>query len=928
MDYTKWDKFEKEDDGSDFLARATDIEAKVRALVEGRIDPDDPSLRLPDEDEEDIAAERAERAKRTALAALSEDEQKAERARRRDASELRLREKRERKKAAEKDNWWFGVDVCLPRAGDEETVSEAIKVSRRERWENIPSVAKLPAKGAHYASDYAKWDAWLANPDDPDTVETLAAIEAKRQAEQDAKFEELNADFCGGVREDMVKREASQLKKRARATKQRGDGNVHFKSKSYERALECYEAALKTAPWELSTLTNIAQAHIKLAQWEDAVEFCTRAIRVDATSIKAYSRRSLARKSLKRFDGAVEDAEKAVELDPSASALGVALKRTQMQREDAAEEDAARAAMAGGSAGAKTASGGAAADVASVERIAAALVAAEAAAEAVPPKDLAMLQLLCMRSPTLRVALRLHGGVDALCATVKRRGAAHEARRKEAAEEDVEEIVVPGGALESELKALAGAVAALGSACGNRRNAEIVQQSGALRTAAIGVVGADALSLGESVSVAESLAADVRLAHSSLIAECVVVTSCAKWISRYQRGSAVKQLIAALGATPWALIATRDDAAAMRCWALADAVLRTIKAVAEHDAPETAAALSLHGAVAAVCVAIEATQPLVATSLPASRVRELATEIVARLTIVGSEPAAAAAKISKKHAAQMALMSSDPAAAARALLSTLRSPTDTALTKASALGALVNASLEASGTVVDAVCADGALAVLLPLALDGTPNYRDATSMDFEMRYRAARLIARCSSCDAGRRELSEASTLTRLLRAFAAHVAELDTTGDFITRTVADSPATQLAASLIRAVAACVKGSAEARGVLASDAAGGIESIVVALKAQLRFAGRSGNELLLANASSCLVACASHLAETRVVRKLAAAGVVDLLVEVVQHVEYESVKKNGCVALAKLAGDPACSAALREGDGMRMLMDLGRKYC
>jgi tetratricopeptide (TPR) repeat protein len=1022
--YSKWDNLEVEDEELDFLQRATDIEAKVRALCDGTLAPDDPSLRLADEEEEDYQREAEERKQRAAAALKTPEEQKVERARRRADSERKLRAKVEKKRAVERENWWFGVDVCIPVAGDEDVVSDEVKASRRTRWGGEGGGAKGTT---HYAGDYAKWDSWLATPDDPVSVAERTEAEAKRQAFQDEKFEELNSDFCSGVRDDMAKREAAQRKKRARATRERSDGNDLFKAKNYGGALAMYERALKTAPWEVPTLTNIAQAHIKMSEWAEAAEFCARAIRVDPGCVKAYARRSLALRALGRWDEALADAETAAELDPATDVLSVVARRTSMQRDDAAEEADARAAEA---AALSEASSGLAADFSAVERIAATLGrsrgdgesvaedgdAPSAAAKAVTAQDLITLQLLQMRGPTMRVALRVRGGVAALCALVVRLGAAHEARRAEAEAEGDEEIIVPGCALEKELALLAAAGGALSSACGNRRNAEIAQQSGALRTAAAGVAAAGALD-----DESPALVGDVSLGYAALLADCCAVESCAKYVARFRRGAAARALLDALRATEWSALVEREvrlfsfllfaaillftllsfllfqDQSAMRRWAFVDSALRTARALAEHDSAETAAALSKHGAVATACAVIEATAPLAAASPAAARVREAATGLVARLTIVAARPAAAAGKgkaeATKALASQIALMSSDPAGASRALLGTLRATSDSEATQASALGALVNASLEPSGAVTAAICADGAIGVLIPLALGGdaisyvarvrsiashstapfasvvlasatgsyiwlthsththahthtnflrrlflapapphhyrsspppvttAPRSYAADSMSFEMRHRALRLLERCSSCDAGLCELCVPATLRRLVAAFAAHATRLAAGRS----ESADAPAALLASSAVRAIAACVKRGAAERAVLLDN--GGIEAVASALRSQLAHGSRSGNELLMANASSVIVACAKPH-ELRIVARIAECGVVDLLVDVVKHCEFESVKKNGCVALAKLAGDVKCSAQIRAGDGMRMLMDLGRKYC
>ena len=68
-------------------------------------------------------------------------------------------------------------------------------------------------------------------------------------------------------------------------------GNKYFKEKEYELALKYYYLSLEIDNFSLPTLTNIAQAYIKLTKYNDGIEFCNRALRIQKENVKALCRR-------------------------------------------------------------------------------------------------------------------------------------------------------------------------------------------------------------------------------------------------------------------------------------------------------------------------------------------------------------------------------------------------------------------------------------------------------------------------------------------------------------------------------------------------------------------------------------------------------------------------------------------------------------
>lgn len=60
-------------------------------------------------------------------------------------------------------------------------------------------------------------------------------------------------------KEDLEQREQAMKKKEETSDALRLKGNRYFKARQYEKALSCYMDSLKTSPWKVETLTNIAQ---------------------------------------------------------------------------------------------------------------------------------------------------------------------------------------------------------------------------------------------------------------------------------------------------------------------------------------------------------------------------------------------------------------------------------------------------------------------------------------------------------------------------------------------------------------------------------------------------------------------------------------------------------------------------------------------
>jgi len=91
--------------------------------------------------------------------------------------------------------------------------------------------------------------------------------------------------------DDMKEREKTSKKKQDTADVNRIKGNKLYQKKQYQDALNYYMESLKVLPFEVKTLTNIAQVYIKLKSYDDAIEFLNRSLFVDDKNVKSLSRK-------------------------------------------------------------------------------------------------------------------------------------------------------------------------------------------------------------------------------------------------------------------------------------------------------------------------------------------------------------------------------------------------------------------------------------------------------------------------------------------------------------------------------------------------------------------------------------------------------------------------------------------------------------
>lgn len=128
---------------------------------------------------------------------------------------------------------------------------------------------------------------------------------------------------------------------------ERRQGNSAFKAGDYLAALHHYRRALAVVdfvegqnPWDqeevqqnkLSTLNNLAAAHLGLKQWKQAAEFCSKALEIAPDNVTAILRRAKAEIAWFDLDAAEADLAAVQRLDPFNDLLAELHQRIKQQR--------------------------------------------------------------------------------------------------------------------------------------------------------------------------------------------------------------------------------------------------------------------------------------------------------------------------------------------------------------------------------------------------------------------------------------------------------------------------------------------------------------------------------------------------------------------------------------------------------------------
>lgn len=225
-------------------------------MVDGTVLPE--SIKIEGlESEEDKLKKEAEQAERRRIQ-LEKDEA------------LRLQRKQQ-----EKERWWAGAEVVRPKSAAGPISATALSEEEEDRRSLVVS---------RYTADYSKWGSWVPT-DEASRLEEEQQRLAKEE-EANKEFEKNNPDFCKQFVEDMEERKRANEKKQESADILRTKGNRFFHYKHFDKALEIYMDALKTALFDCKLLLNIAQAHIKLKNYEDGLEFLARTLYLEPNNVK------------------------------------------------------------------------------------------------------------------------------------------------------------------------------------------------------------------------------------------------------------------------------------------------------------------------------------------------------------------------------------------------------------------------------------------------------------------------------------------------------------------------------------------------------------------------------------------------------------------------------------------------------------------
>ncbi|KAK0084956.1 hypothetical protein PV325_006022 [Microctonus aethiopoides] len=91
------------------------------------------------------------------------------------------------------------------------------------------------------------------------------------------------------------------------ATKHKVMGNIFVQEQKWDKAMACYNEAIKIFPYDAVFYANRALCHLRMDNLYSAEADCTSAIQRDEHYVKAYHRRATARMALKQYKEAIQD---------------------------------------------------------------------------------------------------------------------------------------------------------------------------------------------------------------------------------------------------------------------------------------------------------------------------------------------------------------------------------------------------------------------------------------------------------------------------------------------------------------------------------------------------------------------------------------------------------------------------------------------
>jgi len=123
-----------------------------------------------------------------------------------------------------------------------------------------------------------------------------------------------------------------------KATEFKEQGNIFFKSKEYENAIQCFTKAIYTVPIDTDRYHynvsvyygNRAACFVQTKQYERAISDCDKSLNLNPTYVKVMMRRSKANECLDKMEDALEDAKSAYKAAPTFTKAGREVRRLEI----------------------------------------------------------------------------------------------------------------------------------------------------------------------------------------------------------------------------------------------------------------------------------------------------------------------------------------------------------------------------------------------------------------------------------------------------------------------------------------------------------------------------------------------------------------------------------------------------------------------
>ncbi|KAH1007207.1 hypothetical protein HUJ04_004473 [Dendroctonus ponderosae] len=202
-----------------------------------------------------------------------------------------------------KDLESWGEEMKLKEQTSRSDRSKKVKFQTPAETKKKPQVQAAPKTRA---TDYSKWEKYDAD---------LECELLEHDCEEDS---ELSDEV-----ENSAWDQAITLKEK---------GNVHVKSKEWDRAINCYTKAINLYSYDPVFYANRALCYLKKNSFIAAEEDSTLSLRLDGTYVKALLRRAAAREGLGKALQAAEDWLSVLQLEPKNKEATLALKKNRQKR--------------------------------------------------------------------------------------------------------------------------------------------------------------------------------------------------------------------------------------------------------------------------------------------------------------------------------------------------------------------------------------------------------------------------------------------------------------------------------------------------------------------------------------------------------------------------------------------------------------------